>query len=121
MLPPCIGSPPLLPPNQILRSPLPHVFNTCGKLWELQSGPDTFDESRFVMTFLTILGETEILCSFRLVLEGKMGKEIPESSRLEFSEKFLANNFALSDAEDSTSRMFQVSRRQHQECSCIDY
>ena len=33
------------------------------------------------MTFLTILGVTEILYSFRLVLEGKTGKEIPESSR----------------------------------------
>ena len=31
------------------------------------------------------------------------GKEIPESSRLEFLEKFSANNFALSDAEDNTS------------------
>ena len=40
---------------------------------------------------------------FRLVLEGKTGKEIPESSRFEFLEKFLANNFALSDAEDNTS------------------
>ena len=28
------------------------------------------------MTFLTILGIMEILCSFRLVLEGKTGKEI---------------------------------------------
>ena len=55
------------------------------------------------MTFLTILGVIKILCSFRLVLEGKTGKEIPESSRLEFSEKFLANNFPLSDAEDNTS------------------
>ena len=45
----------------------------------------------------------EILCSFRLVLEGKTGKEIPESSRLEFMEKFLANNFALLDAEGNTS------------------
>ena len=51
------------------------------------------------MTFLTVLGVTEILCSFKLILEGKTGKEIPESSRLEFLEKFLANNFALSDAE----------------------
>ena len=56
------------------------------------------------MTFLTILGVTEILYSFRLVLEGKTGKEIPESSRLEFLEKFLANNFALSDAEDNNFR-----------------
>ena len=53
--------------------------------------------------FLTILGVTEILCSFRLVLEGKPGKEIPESSRLEFLEKFIANDFALSDAEGNTS------------------
>ena len=55
------------------------------------------------MTFLTILGVTEILYSFRLVLDGKTGKEIPESSRLEFWEKFSANNFALSDTEDNTS------------------
>ena len=58
----------------------------------IQSGPDTSDESGFVITFLTILGVMEILCSFRLVLEGKSSKEIPESSRLEFLEKFLANN-----------------------------
>ena len=44
----------------------------------------------------------EILCSFRLVLDVKIGKEIPESSRLEFLENFLANSFALSDAEDNT-------------------
>ena len=71
----------------------------------IQSGPDAFDESRFVMTFLTILGVgvAEILCSVRLVLEGKTGREIPKSSRLEFLEKFLENNFALSDAEDNTS------------------
>ena len=43
------------------------------------------------------------ICSFRLVLEGKTGKEIPESSRFGFVEKFLANNFALSDAVDNTS------------------
>ena len=49
------------------------------------------------------MGVAEILCSFRLVLEGKTGKEIPESSRLEFLEKFSANNFALSDAKDNTS------------------
>ena len=55
------------------------------------------------MTFLTILGVPEILCSFKLVLEGKTGKEIPESSRSEFLVRFSANNFALSDAEDNTS------------------
>ena len=55
------------------------------------------------MTFLTILRVTEILCSFKLVLEWKSGKEIPESSRLEFLKKFSANNFALSDAKHNTS------------------
>ena len=69
----------------------------------IQSGLDAFDESRFVMTFLTTLRVMEILCSFWLVLEGKIGKEIPESLRLEFLEKFLANNFALLDAEGNTS------------------
>ena len=53
------------------------------------------------MTFVTILRVMKILCSFRLVPEGKAGKKIPASSRLEFSEKFSANNFALSDAEDN--------------------
>ena len=55
------------------------------------------------MNFLTILGITEILGSFRLALEGKTGKEVPESTRLEFLGKFLASNFALSDAEDNTT------------------
>ena len=54
------------------------------------------------MTFLAILGIMEILCNLRLVLEEKTGREIPESSRLEFLEKFSANNFALPDAEDNT-------------------
>ena len=53
------------------------------------------------------MGVTEILCSFRLVLEGKTSKEIRESSRLEFLEKFSTNNFALSDAKDDTSRLLK--------------
>ena len=76
--------PPLEDNQEILRS-----FKALGK-------------SSFIMTFLTILVVTEILRSFKLVLEGKTGKEIPESSRLEFLEKFSANNFALLHAEDST-------------------
>ena len=67
----------------------------------MQSGPDA--SSRFVMTFSTILGVMEILCSLRLALQRKTGNEISESSRFEFLEKFLANNFASSDAEDNTS------------------
>ena len=57
------------------------------------------------MTFLTILGVTEILCSSRLVIDGNTGKEIPNSSRLELLENFSCVNLsaALSDAEDKTS------------------
>ena len=58
------------------------------------------------MAFLTILGVIEILYSFRLVLEGKTGKEILESSSLELLEKFLAKNFVLSEAEDNTTGPF---------------
>ena len=43
------------------------------------------------MTLLTIMGVIEILCSFRLVIEGK---------------KFVANTFAFSDEEDNISRLF---------------
>ena len=48
------------------------------------------------------MGVTEILCSFKLVLEGKIGKDIPESSRPEFLEKFSGKTFALSDTEDTS-------------------
>ena len=57
----------------------------------IQSGPG-------VRNFIT-----EILCNFRLVLEGKAGKKIPASSRSEYLEKFSANNFALWNAEFNTS------------------
>ena len=49
------------------------------------------------------LGSYIKICSFRLVLEGKTGKEMPELPRLQFLKKFLANNFVLSDAEGITS------------------
>ena len=49
-----------------------------------QPEADAFNESWFIMTFLTILGFAEILCSFRLAVEEKTGKKIPELSRLEF-------------------------------------
>ena len=40
---------------------------------------------------------------FQISSRRETGKEIPELSRFEFLEKVLANNFALSDAEDNTS------------------
>ena len=54
------------------------------------------------MTFLTIFQVTEILCSFKLVQEGKTGKEIPESSRLVFLEKLSEIFFALSDTKTTS-------------------
>ena len=71
----------------------------------MQSGPDAFEKSRSIITFWTISGVIETLCSFRLVLDGEKGKEILDSSRLTFLGKFSANNFALSDADDNTSEL----------------
>ena len=72
-----------------------HHWNTIRTrhLWQIKICYDLFNH----------LKVTEILCSFRLVLEGKTGKEIPESSRLQFLKKFSANNFVLSEAEGNTS------------------
>ena len=69
-----------------------HLFRTTTGI---QTGPDTFDKSRLIMTFLINLGITRILTTIRLVQEGKAGW-------LEFLEKILAISFALSDTEDNT-------------------
>ena len=53
------------------------------------------------MAFLSILGILLITSILRLVLEEKAGWEIPESSRLEFTENIPANNFRLINAEDN--------------------
>ena len=45
---------------------------------------------------------------FQISSRRKTGKEIPESSRLEFLEKFSANSFALSDAEGNTSEPLNI-------------
>ena len=79
-----------------------HFFRTTTKA---QSGPDTFDESRFIMTLLTTLVVIKVLCILRLVPEGKTGKEIPEPLRSELLEKSLANNSALTEGEDNPSRL----------------
>ena len=47
--------------------------NTTG----IQSGLEVLDKPRLAMTFLTKLTVIEMLYSFRIVLEGKTGKEIP--------------------------------------------
>ena len=93
-----------------------HILQNSASMYESSSsqflrattgiklGPDTFDKSRFIMALLTIFGVTKKLYSYRLILERKIGKEVPQSLRLEFLEKFLGNNFTLSNAEDNTSR-----------------
>ena len=59
----------------------------------LEHNQDAFEESRFIMTFSTILQVMEVLCSFRLVLEGK-------------TVSFFSNNFALLEAKDNNSRLW---------------
>ena len=61
-----------------------------------------FGKSRLVMAIPTKLEVRWISCDVRLVLKGKAGKEIPESSRFEFLKKFFGNSFALSEAKDNT-------------------
>ena len=57
---------------------------------ENKTPSDTCQRVQLVYTtFFTILGVTEI-CSFRLVTEGKTGKDIPDSPRLEFLQNFSA-------------------------------
>ena len=55
------------------------------------------------MTFFTNLEVTGILCIVRLVPEAKAGKEIPESSRLEFLEKFPASKKTYMEAINQNS------------------
>ena len=76
------------------------LFRTTTRI---PSGPNAFDKSRFIMTFLTILGVTEKLCSFRLVLEVKTGKEIPESSRIDFLEKCFQQTILLYQMQKITT------------------
>ena len=76
--------------------PFRHILKSSGSMVEssgrqfvrtttgIQSEPDAVDEAMFVMIFLTILGVTKMLYSFRLVLEGK---GIPKSSRKGFSKQ----------------------------------
>ena len=65
-----------------------NFFSFLAKALRIQSGPDTSEKSGVLMNFLNILGVTE---------------EMPVSSRSKFLEKFLTNNFVLSDAQDNTS------------------
>ena len=72
---------------------------------EIQSKPDFLDKSRLAVIFLTNLGVREILCNFRLVIEGTGGKEVHESSKPEFFKKLSASNLILLDPEVNTSKL----------------
>ena len=62
--------------RQLLKSSASSGSQYVRTTTRVQSGPDALDKARFIMTFLTILGVTEILCNFRLFLIGKTDKEI---------------------------------------------
>ena len=49
-----------------------------------------FEKPKLIMTFLTNLGVTKRSCSFRLVLEEKTDKEVPDSAGLEFLQTFFS-------------------------------
>ena len=56
----------------------------------------------FYFEYFNHLGSSRDIMQFQISWELKTSKESHESSRLEFLEKFLVNNFALSDVEDNT-------------------
>ena len=73
---------------------------------EIQSGPDDFEESGWVMS-LTYIGVIAILSSIgRVIPEGKAGKEIPASARLEFLKKISMKHYSFVFAEGNTSVPF---------------
>ena len=79
-----------IPSDKYLRVQLMCIKVQAHTFWTTtgtQLGTPAFSKSRLVITFLINLGVTWILCSFRLILEGKAGKEILESSRFEFLKK----------------------------------
>ena len=82
----------------MLKSSSSEFFRTTTGI---QSRPDAFHKSRFVITFPTILGVIETSCSPRLAPGEKTGNNILSH---QFIETFSANSFALTDAGDNTFR-----------------
>ena len=70
--------------TEVLSFSEPRLEYNLDRLWQVKIGNDLLSQ---------LESYSWILYSFRLVLEEKAGNEIPESSRLEFLEKFSANNF----------------------------
>ena len=82
-----------------MKPPLEYKVVTFITKNQLSKGYNLFNHLTEIQKVTRV---TEMLYSFILVLEGKSGKEITESSRSDFLEKFLANSFALSDGEGNT-------------------
>ena len=82
-----------------------HFFLFAGIQMNIhQSNTYRKDLSWLYFDLFNHLGSYRNVCSFRLVLDGKTGKVIPESWRLEFWENILTTNFSLSNAKDNTFR-----------------
>ena len=73
-----------------LKNPSSSVRFNCYKICSWSRRPE-------------IILKIRILCSFRLFLERKASKRIPDSWRLEFLENLWAKNFALTNTEGCTT------------------
>lgn len=67
-----------------------------------------FAELKLDINVFTSLGVSQILYSFRLILEGRADEERPESSILDLLERISANNCNLSATKDDTSRTLEI-------------
>ena len=72
------------------ESPDSHFFRTTARI---QSGSHGFDESRLVMT-LNNFGSFMNIMQFQISSRRKVSKEIFESSKFKFLERFLTKKFA---------------------------
>ena len=68
----------------------------------MQSGPDNLDESRFVMTFLAILGN---IMQFQISSRRENRQRDTRVIKIRVSRKVLSKIFALSDAENNASSL----------------
>ena len=79
-----------------------HFFRT---IMLIQSGPDAFDKSKLVIALLTNLSYMNIM-QFQISPWRKSGKEIPDSSRCKFLEKFLLQVVLLYQKQKTTSCLY---------------
>ena len=78
-----------------LEPPLEYNHDQMTRFWQNKVHFDRFD----------YLGSHRNIMQFQIVIGGETGKEMPQSWKLEFLERFSANDVAFSDVEDNTSRL----------------